>query len=264
MTDNEAKYLVPGLQRGLSILALFTPERPSWALSEIAKSMRISRSSVFRLVYTLENCGFVRRAGERQYRLGPKILSLGFNFIAGHDFVDVARPHLERLRDIVGASAHLGVLDGDEVIYLVRVPSRQALISNIGVGSRLPVHSTTMGRMLLCETDETVLRGVWRRAQAKTGRAAEDAFVALIAEDRRHGVVATASRYEPGLTSVAAPVRDRDGRIVAAINVSAPEQMLKLAEAREKVVPHVLATARLISVALGYQVREPRTVPRMA
>jgi len=181
----------------------------------------------------------------------------------------VARPHLERLRDIVGASAHLGVLDGDEVIYLVRVPSRQALISNIGVGSRLPVHSTTMGRMLLCEADEAVLRGVWRRAhaetaRAQTGRAAEDAFVAMIAEDRRLGVVATASRYEPGLTSVAAAVRDREGRIVAAINVSAPEQMLKLAEARENVVPHVLATARLISQALGYQAREARTVPGMA
>jgi IclR family pca regulon transcriptional regulator len=257
MTDNESKYLVPGLERGLSILALFTPERPNWSLSDIARSMRISRSSVFRLVYTLEHCGFVRRAGERQYRLGPKILSLGFNFVAGHDVVDVARPHLEQLRDTVGASSHLGVLDADEVIYLIRVPSRQALISNIGVGSRLPVHSTTMGRMLLCEADEATLREVWRRAQPGTDRASEDSFLVMIADDRVRGVVATASHYEPGLTSVAAPVRDREGRIVAAINVSAPAQILPLAEAQETTVPHVLATARLISVALGYQLREP-------
>jgi DNA-binding IclR family transcriptional regulator len=262
MSDNAAKYLVPGLERGLSILALFTPERPQWSLSDVAREMGVSRSSVFRLMYTLEKCGFVRRIGERQYCLGSKVLSLGFNFVSGHDVVDVSRPHLERLRDIVGASSHLGVLEGAEVIYLVRVPSRQALISNIGVGSRLPAVTTTMGRMLLCEHDAAALRALYRRAGAAAPadpeRMSEDAFVEMIADDRHRGVIATSSRYEAGMTSVAAPVRDREGRIVAAINVSAPETMLALADARAQVVPHVVATARLISGALGYAAPERR------
>ncbi len=256
MSDNETKYLMPGLERGLAILALFTPEQPQLSLTDIAKRMGISRSSVFRLVFTLEKNGFVRRPGERRYRLGPKILSLGYNFVAGHDFVDVARPHLEELRDLVGASAYLAVLDGAEVLYLVRVPSRRALISNVSVGSRLPALTTTTGRILLSEMDEATLRAMFRDAATQAPPPGEtmtvDAFLDMIAADRKAGVVAMSSRYGPGLISVAAPLRDQDGRIVAAINVSAPESLLTLVHARETIAPHVVNTARLISASLGY------------
>ena len=244
------RYIVPGLERGLRILALFTAQRPEWSLSMVAREMGISRSSVFRLMFTLEASGFLRRVGERQFRLGPKILSLGFNFVAGQDVVEVARPTLERLRDRVGASAHLGVLDQDEVLYLLRAPSRQTVISNIGVGSRLPAMVTTMGRALLTGWDEAALAGLHRRAVPPADLPVSD-FLQMIAGDRDRGFVAAVSSFERGIVSVAAPVRDQQGGVVAAINISAPETVLPMTEA-EHAIPLVRQAAAEISHALGH------------
>ena len=138
MSEIEERYIVPGLDRGLRLLQLFSPERPHWTLSEQARALGLSRSSVFRLVYTLEAGGFLRREGEKTVRLGAAVLGLGFAFLASQDVAEAARPFLEALRDATGASAHLSVLDGDRVLYLLRAPSRLALISNIAVGARLP------------------------------------------------------------------------------------------------------------------------------
>jgi DNA-binding IclR family transcriptional regulator len=241
MSETEERYIVPGLDRGLRILQLFSPSQPQWALTDIARALGISRSSVFRLVYTLEAGGFLQRNGDKLVRLGPAVLSLGFAWLSSQDIGEVARPHLESLRDATGASAHLGVLDGEHVLYLVRAPSRLALISNVGVGTRLPAATTSMGRVLLSGLDPTALRLL------PAGQRPDEA---TLVEDRARGFVAEPSRFEPGITSVAAPVRDHTGRVIAAINISAPESFLPTARIGDT-VPLVLATAAAISAALG-------------
>ena len=159
---------------------------------------------------------------------------------------------LEDLRDRVGASAHLGVLEAAEVLYLVRIPSHRALISNIAVGSRLPAHCTTMGRILLASLSEPVLHEMYPDRHAMPATWLSDLTIQL-AEDRLRGFIATESAYEPGLVSVAAPVFDRDGRVIAAINVSAPTATLSLETAMRDAVPHVVATADAISRRMGLE-----------
>jgi DNA-binding IclR family transcriptional regulator len=249
MSEPDDRYIVPALDRGLRLLALFTAERPSWAPAEIARVLGLSRSTVFRLLHTLEANGFIERANEREVRLGAFVLALGHGYTAGRDLVDLARPHLERLRDVTAASAHLGVLDGPVVTYLARAPSRQAVISNIGVGARLPSASTTMGRVLLAASDEGTRRAAW---QALADPPPWLDFTAMLQADAARGHVAARSAYERGMISVAAPVRDRLGVVVAAINASAPEAVLPLEQAETEVVPAVLGAAASISAALGY------------
>jgi DNA-binding IclR family transcriptional regulator len=248
MQPEDDRYLVPALDRGLRILALFTPARPAWAPAEIARMLGLSRSTVFRLLHTLERHGLITRPGEREVRLGPAVLGLGHAFTAGRDLVELARPVLERLRDETGVSTHLGVLEGTVVLYLARAASRQVVISNIGVGARLPAGRTTMGRVLLAAAPEAA-----RRAALQAGAAPSDwaEFSAMLEADAARGVVVARSAYEPGMVSVAAPVRDHAGHVVAAVNASAPEAVLKLAEGETRVAPLVRRAAAALSAALG-------------
>jgi DNA-binding IclR family transcriptional regulator len=249
MVEEDDRYIVPALDRGLRILALFTADHPVWAPASIAKALDLSRSTVFRLLHTLEARGFIERANEREVQLGPFVLALGHGYTAGRDLVELARPHLERLRDATGASAHLGVLDGPTVTYLARAASRHTVISNIGVGARLPAARTTMGRILLAATDPDTQRAVW---QTLEGAPDWPDFAEMLAQDAARGHVATRSAFERGMVSVAAPVRDRDGQVVAAINASAPEAVLPLGIAETTVVPAVCNAATALSAALGY------------
>lgn len=242
--EDEDRYAVPALERGLRILGLFTRERRRLSLTEIARALDLSRSSVFRLLFTLERGGFLSRVGDRQYELGTGVLQLGFSVLVQQDVAETSRPLLETLRDQVGASAHLGVLEGREVLYLVRIPSLQPLISNITVGSRLPASTTTMGRILLASLPSQALQALFPDAELK-------ALAGQLSSDRERGFVATESVYERGLVSVAAPVQDAARRVIAAINVSAPAALLSLDEAKRHVVPHVLATAQLLSRSMG-------------
>ena len=242
--EDDERYAVPALDRGLRILQLFTRETRRLSLTDIARALDLSRSSVFRLIFTLERGGYLARVGERHYQLGTGVLRLGFAVLAQQDVAEVSRPLLEVLRDRVGASSHLGVLEGREVLYLVRIPSHQSVISNISVGSRLPAHATTMGRLLLASLDPDALEALYPAADMPN-------LPAQIAADRARGYVAVESAYERGLVSVAAPVLDRNRRVIAAINVSSPAFLLSLRDAERDVVPHVVATAHALSCSMG-------------
>lgn len=249
MSEEDDRYMVPALDRGLRILALFTAEHPVWTPAEIARVLDLSRSTVFRLLHTLEARGFIERANDRELRLGAFVLALGHGYTAGRDLVELARPQLEKLRDATGASAHLGVLEGTVVIYLARAASRHTVISNIGVGARLPAASTTMGRVLLAAADEATRRAAWQALELPP---AWPAFIDMLAQDAARGHVAAQSAFERGMVSVAAAVRDRAGLVVAALNASAPEAVLSLAQAELLVVPAVRAAAASVSAALGF------------
>lgn len=252
----EERYSVPALERGLRILELFDETAPRLSLTDIAKKMGLGRSTVFRLVYTLEQNGFLNKVDERFYQLGSRVLGLGFRFIAEQDIVGLARPILQRLRDKTNASSHLGVREGREVIYLLREPSRDMLISNIGVGSRLPAHQTTVGRVLLsCLSAEDVKQLYRKFTFPPNSVGSVTKLIEQLKTDRARGYVATESAYGPGLVSVAAQVLDATGTVVAGINISAPAAVLPLSLARQHVVKEVVGAAKELSAMLGYQRR---------
>lgn len=252
----EERYSVPALERGLRILELFGEATPRLSLSDIAKKMDLGRSTVFRLIYTLEQTGFLNKVDDRFYQLGSRVLGLGFRFIAEQDIVELAKPVLQRLRDKTNASSHLGIREGRDVIYLLREPSRDMLISNIGVGSRLPAHQTTMGRMLLSSLSPEEIKQLYRKFTFPANSVGNvTKLIEQLKIDQAHGYVADESAYGPGLVSVAAEVFDATGAVVAGINISAPAVVLPLSVARQHAVKDVMNAAKELSALLGFKRR---------
>ncbi|MBY0336226.1 MAG: IclR family transcriptional regulator [Acetobacteraceae bacterium] len=257
-TQEDDRYLVPGLIRGIEVLQAFTPERRHMTLSEVASAIGITRAAAFRVVYTLERLGLlVQNRASRAYALGPQVLRLGYGYLASRDLVEVAVPQLEALRDRTGWSAHLGLLEGREVVYLARCPTRGSLASVVQVGSRLPAHATSMGRVLLSALDETAVRALYpeRRLPPGGGGRAATTLSALLAQlraDRARGFVAHIAGYEAGVASVAAPLRDVSGQVVAAINLAAVALLTREGELEGPIAREVVATAQGISRALGW------------
>jgi DNA-binding IclR family transcriptional regulator len=245
----DERYLVPALIRGLDILRTLSNDHKKMSLSEVAASLGVTRSSAYRLLYTLSHLGFVDYEGDtKSYALGPEVLQLGYGYLAGRDLVEVATPHLLRLRDRTGWSAHLGELHGREVVYLARVATRRSIASTVHVGTRLPARSTTMGRVLLSELDERAIRSLYRDER---GASSVAALLKQLAGDRAQGAVVQNSVYEPGVASVAAPVRDMSGRAVAAINISAVAMFTNDVELNGTLKAEVIAAAEAISRDLG-------------
>jgi DNA-binding IclR family transcriptional regulator len=260
----DERYLVPALIRGLRILSTLSRENSKLTLSEVAASLGTTRSSAYRLLYTLEHLGFVEYdARSKNYALGPQVLTLGYGYLASRDIIDVAMPHLIRLRDRTGWSAHLGELHGRDVVYIARVATRRTIASIVHVGTRLPAHATTMGRILLSSLSDQEIRELYHQDQGRSFNLSPYSDLAAllnqIAIDRAEGVVVQSSGYEPGVASIAAPVRDVSGRMVAAINVSAVALLTDEAELNGPLKSEVVATAAAISRDLGQQT-EPLSI----
>lgn len=249
------RYLVPALIRGLSILQNLSGERRRLTLSEVAASLKVTRSSAYRLLFTLSHLGFVLFDTEtKTYALGPEVLRLGYGYLAARDLVEVATPHLVRLRDRTGWSAHLGELQGRDVVYLARVATRRSIASTVHVGTRLPARATTMGRILLSGLSPAEVRELYRDepfSGAEQGSLAE--LIGQLADDAQAGVVVQNSGYEPGVASIAAPIHDMSGRIIAAINISAVALLTSDAELNGPLKAEVIATAQAISRDLGHK-----------
>lgn len=249
----DERYLVPALTRGLEILSILSGERRKLTLSEVAATLGVTRSSAYRLLYTLGHLGFVDYdAGNKSYQLGPQVLNLGFGYLASRDLVEVAMPHLLRLRDRTGWSAHLGELHGTEVVYLARVATRRAISSTVHVGTRLPARPTTMGRVLLAGLSEREIRDLYDHESAVQPRGGGIAqLIEQLAADRARGFVVQNSVYEPGVASVAAPIVDANDRTIAAVNISAVAMFTDDAELNGLLKTEVVAAAEAISREIG-------------
>jgi IclR family pca regulon transcriptional regulator len=208
---------------------------------------------------TLGHLGFVAfDPDSKSYTLGAEVLRLGYGYLAARDLVEVAMPHLVRLRDRTGWSAHLGELHGRDVVYLARVPTRRSIASTVHIGTRLPANATTMGRILLSELPDGEIRELYR--DISPSRLAQKSAPSLaellhqLASDAAAGVVVMPhSSYEPGVASIAAPIRDMTGRIVAAINISAVALLTGESELDGPLKKEVLAAANAISQDLGHR-----------
>lgn len=224
LDDESDRYLVPGLMRGMQVLGAFTPERQALGLSDIARVIGQSRSATFRTVYTLTHLGYLLHDERtKTYSLGPAVMRLGYGYMANRELVEIAMPELERLRDETDWSTHLGLRDGARVLYMLRAPSRLGMGSIVHVGSRLPAASTTMGRVLLAALDDESVTRIYRDAPPAVSGGAVLSLPDILTQcerDRSTEVVVQIGNFEAGVASVAAPVRDLSGNVVAAINAT--------------------------------------------
>ncbi|WP_043838531.1 IclR family transcriptional regulator [Muricoccus aerilatus] len=256
-SDVDPRYIVPGLSRGLALLQLFRRERPAQTLQELASGLGVTRSAAYRLVYTLENDGFILRDPvTRRYRLTARVLTLGFDYLNSQAVAEVAAPSLQRLSSLTSAAAHLVVLDGWHVVYLARVAPAVALVSNLQVGTRLPCHITASGRALLACEDEPKLREIYRllcrESREVPPPSSFEALRAQAEEDAARGYVYRGSVLDPGLMTFACVVRNGAGDAVAAINVIGPDALMARFGGETALRTVMLETAATISRQIGF------------
>ena len=218
-----AEEFVQSLARGLQVITAFNSDRPRMSLSEVAVATGLSRASARRFLHTLVELGYVRSDG-KQFELTPHVLRLGTAYLSGLGLPQLAQPHLERLSAEVGESTSAAVLDGTEIVYVARVSTRRIMTVGITVGTRFPAFATSMGRVLLAYQGAAELEAYFLTADLRppTPRTVhtESELRPLLAEVSAQGWAEVDSELEVGLFSLAAPIRDVDGAVVAAINVS--------------------------------------------
>jgi IclR family pca regulon transcriptional regulator len=261
-TSGDDRYLVGGLIRGLEVLKCFDREHRTLSLGEIARRLGWRRTEPFRFLHTLESLGYLRREPlTKRYELTPRVLELGFTALATLQLPELAQPYLERLRDRTNGSAHVGILDGREVVYVGRAASRAIVGSNITIGSRLPAHATAIGKTLLAAKTDAWLRDWLARNDLVRYTihtlAETDTFLAELAQIRACGYAISNQEFEFGVRSVAAPIVKESGEIVGAINVSAPSAAFTDDIIATVVIPAVREAATELSTAYGWHGESP-------
>lgn len=232
MSETKPKsYTANSLVRGLEILSLFDHKNPKLNLSEMADKMGITSSAIYRYVVTLEKEGFLnKQASGKQYQLAAKVMDLGFSYIKSLDISEIADPYIKELRNVTDFTAHVSVLENTEIIYIYRALSNRSLVSNIPVGSRLPAHATTMGRILLSGLPDQKIVKLYENYEFSplTEHTPQDtkSLLALIQQDRDRKYVAQHSHIAAGTFVIACPIVNSTGEIVSAINISGLEQQL--------------------------------------
>ncbi len=255
-------YLVPGLERGLRILAEFSAREPVLGAPELSRRIGIPRTTTFRLLQTLEALGFLERAnGERHFRLGIAVLRLGFEYLSSLELTDVGTPVLERLRDATGLSAHLLIRDERDIVFVAKAQTHDPMFSSVKVhvGTRLPAHATVHGQVLMGDLSLAELRALYPEPQLErfTDRtpATVEELYARVRESAELGYAVSEASFERGISVVTAPVRDHSGRIAAAITVTVPRSDIGEAAQREPLIATVCAAAVEVSARLNYRPR---------
>lgn len=256
--DAETRYIVPGLMRGLQTLQAFTQDQQELTVAELARLVDVNRSTAFRLVYTLEAAGFLQRVSDtRRYRLGSRVLELGYSFLAGKDLIEVASPVLARLRDDTNTSTHLVIREGRNAVYIARFQGNTSLISAVNVGSRLPVHATAPGRVLLAGLPLADVVALYEGYDFETYTAltpsSMGALVGLVEQDRKHPLVVSWGFYDASVASIAAPIHNAAGGVEAAISISCPINTFDKPAFEGRIQRLVEAASAEISRGLGYR-----------
>ena len=238
------------LERGLMVLRAFGPDAPSLTISEVADRTGLTRATARRVLLTLQDLGYVE-ASRRSFTLTPAVLDLAKPFAGASDPWAFAKPYLASLTERTGESASIAILDDTEILYVARVETRRLMTIAVTVGSRLPAHATSKGRVLLAGLPDAELEAYFARTAIAryTERTVVDEteLRAILDEIRRQGCAIVDQQLEEGLSSVAAPIIDRNGRVSAALSVCAHAGRVDPATLRSEFLPLVVETARRIS-----------------
>ncbi|OLF51056.1 IclR family transcriptional regulator [Pseudomonas chlororaphis] len=225
LKDAQDKYIVPGLERGLLLLCEFSRRNRTLTAPELARRLALPRSTIFRLLTTLETMGFVTRSGN-EYRLGMSVLRLGFEYLASLELTELGQPLLARLCDRLNYPSNLVVRDGRSIVYVAKVSPPSVFSNAVNVGTRLPAHATVLGRILLEDLSLAELRELYPEEHLEqhshsTPKTVLELFD-MVQADRQRGFVSGEGFFESAISTVAAPVRDQSGRIAAALGVTIP------------------------------------------
>ena len=247
---------VQSLARGLSVIRAFGAERPRQTLAQVADATGLARATTRRFLHTLVDLGYAGTDGS-EFWLTPRILELGYSYLSSLSLPDIAQPRLEQLSARVGESSSMSVLEGSDIVYVSRVPVRRIMTVSITLGTRFPAYATSMGRVLLADLDDADLDAYFAatRVERLAPRSLDSAkdLRRELKQVRAQGWALVDQELEPGLRSLAAPIRNTDGRTVAAINVSTQTAAHDVEDLLRDFLPAVLDTATAIAGDLASQ-----------
>jgi IclR family pca regulon transcriptional regulator len=241
---------VEALARGLDVLAGFGPAHRAMSLTEVAHTAGLARPTARRLLLTLEELGYVRSTSAG-FELTPKVIDLGMAYVGSLGLWDVARPHLVRLVERTGESSSMAQLDGSDIVYVARVPVPKIIALRVEIGTRFPAAQTSQGKVLLAALSPAELEAVLAEPSRSglppyIGRSPEQLRDEL-AEIRARGWALADEELAPGVRSVAVPVRDRDGTVRAAMNVTVHAAQTSAETLLHDHLPQLLRTAGDVS-----------------
>jgi IclR family pca regulon transcriptional regulator len=257
-TPTRGRYYIEALGRGLTLLDCFVEGPAQLTLAELSGRVGLSKGTTFRLLRTLEEAGYVRQEAQtKRYLLSLKMLDLQEASLAALEYPVLAQPYLEELNHVLGESVSMAVLEGTRIRYVARVASKSLISVNLHVGSVLPAHATSMGKVLLAALAEDTVRTLYggQALQAYTRQTITslERLRKELVVVKRQGFAITDGELELGLCSVAAPVRGSRGHVVAAINASASTARASKEKLLATFVPPLLRTAATISTRLGFR-----------
>jgi IclR family pca regulon transcriptional regulator len=247
---------VQSFARGLEVIRSFSARSPRQTLTEVAGRTGLTRAGARRILLTLQTLGYVETDG-KLFRLTPRILDLGFAYLSSLPIWNLAEPVMEDLVEKIKESCSAAVLDGTDIVYVLRVPTHKIMSISLGVGSRLPAYCTSLGRMLLSALPPDqmmqVLQASERTARTRYTVTDVNELAAKIEQVRKQGWSLVNQELEEGLVSMAAPITDRAGQTVAALNISGQANRTSAKVMQEKMLPQLLAAAQAISGRLSLQ-----------
>jgi IclR family pca regulon transcriptional regulator len=245
---------VQSFARGLEVIRSFSASAPRQTLTEVATRTGLTRAGARRILLTLQTLGYVHSDG-KLFALAPRILDLGFAYLSSMPIWNLAEPVMEALVEEVKESCSAAALEGTDIVYVLRVPTRKIMSIGLGVGSRLPAYCTSMGRMLLAglpdEEVRVLLRASELRSRTRNTVTEPEAVLAKVQQARRQGWCLVNQELEEGVVSIAAPLIDRSGRTIAALNISGQANRTPARQMQEAMLPPLLEAARAISQRLA-------------
>ena len=243
------------LARGLLVIQAFSERRLQLSISQLSRRTALSRASVRRCLHTLSKLGFAGTDDGRSFYLRPRVLALGHSYLSSMPLATAAQPILEHLSQILHESCSIALLDGTEIVYVARANVTRIMAIDLGVGTRLPAFCTSMGRVLLANLPANELESVlpkieFKRFTDRTVTSVEKLRQVLVTV-RREGHAIIDQELELGLRSMAVPVRNPAGRVVAAINVGAHGQRVSIQDMRTRFLPYLHAAAQELCLMLN-------------
>jgi IclR family transcriptional regulator, pca regulon regulatory protein len=243
------------LARGLLVLQAFSQQKQNLSISQLSKRTGLSRASVRRCLHTLSKLGFAGSDDGRSFHLRPRVLTLGHSYLSSMPLASTAKPVLEHLSHILHESCSIASLDGFDVVCIARANVTRIMSIDLGVGSRLPAFCTSMGRVLLANLPAEELDGLLPRIEfvRYTDRTltSVEKLRQVLSVVRRDGYAIVDQEMEIGLRSMAVPVHNQLGRVIAAINVGVHAQRVSVQDMQTRFLPYLRATAQELYLLLG-------------
>ena len=244
---------VSGFARGLKVIEAFGEARPKLTIAEAAKLTELDRATVRRCLLTLADLGYADYDG-KFFALTPKVLRLGHAYLSATPLPLVIQPYLDQLSEKAGQSASASVLDGTEIVYIARAAQKRVMSINLSPGSRLPAYCASMGRALLASLPEAEARGILDRSELKANtpvtKTDPDALMEELRLVRAQGYAIIDQELELGLCSIAVPVENDRGRVVAAINIGAPAAHVPAADMVQRYLSLLKDTQKALRLVL--------------